>query len=150
MLDKGKPAVHGRDHSPDSADPVYAGVWFYVGAGGRMPDGYLVPDFENSWHNVGGTKVPARFRLTLGPPNTTLTQLKPDGTWALNGLDLVTSQKQLEIQMDVTGGGDGTTVFTLPPSHRLDYDVPMHGHSSTGVYVPCRVYTDGRVVRGIP
>jgi hypothetical protein len=138
------PAVHGRDHQPEGPDAVYAGFWYYVGAGGVMPDGTPVPVFQNGWHNIAATSttfpVPMRFRLLLGPPNTVM----------IGGvLDLVTTQKDVQIQGDVDGGGNGTVVFKLPPSMRLDYDVPMHGHDASGVYVPCRLFKNGDFVRGV-
>jgi len=135
-----KPAVHGRDHTPEGPDAVYCGPWYYVGSGDTMPDGTIVPGFENGWQNVGGTKVPMRFRLVLGPPNL----VRRDGT-----VDIVIAQKQTEIQGDVIGGANGTTVFTAPPSHRPDYDTPVPGHDTNGLYVACRFYADGRFVRGV-
>jgi hypothetical protein len=130
-----KPIIHGLDHSPGAADPAYTGPWHYIG-------GTDEPDFENGWDNIGGDdNVPMRYRLIVGPPN----RLKIDGT-----LDQLQPRKSIEIQGDVDGGADGTTVFTLPLAHRLDYSVPFPSHDNAGNYVPCRLYKDGTFVRGTP
>jgi hypothetical protein len=145
MIRTERPAAHGRDHTPEGADAVYAGPWYYVGAGGMMPDGSPVPDFQNGWHNIVGTDdpVPLRFRILLGPPNLLL----PDGTV---DEDSRSTSKDVQVQGDIDGGGDGTVVFSLPPSYRLDYDVPMGAHDSSMMYVACRLYKNGDFVRGTP
>lgn len=146
-----RPGNHGRDHTPDGGDPVYAGMWFYVGDTHTIiPSGEYCPPFENGWTNVDSDEsvdfVPMRFRILLGPPNM-IRQAEPNAPWDVH---IVTRQKSVEIQGDVTGGSDGTTVFTLPPSFRLDHSVPFPGHDDSGLYVPSRLYQDGRFVRGIP
>lgn len=120
------PAYHWRTHPPEGTDPLVTGVWHYVGETDE-------PAFENGWANVGGgDAVPLRFRLIIGPAKGS-TQPK----------------KSLEIQGDVTGGADGTVVFTLPSAYRQDYSVPLSSHDDTGTYVPCRVYANGEFVRGV-
>lgn len=144
-----KPAVHGRDRQPDGPDAGFPGPWIYIGSGQYLhgptgPDGGTgpkAPNFENGWANRGGADdVPMRYRILLGPPNLVGTT---------GGVQVV-SEKSLEIEGDVTGGSNNTTVFTLPREHRLDYSKPMSSHDDAGAYVACRIYKDGRFVRGTP
>lgn len=70
-----------------------SGVWVYVGTYPGDPDTIaLSPPFENSWDNVGDPYQRMSFCV--------------DGTGAVH------------IRGKVTGGADGTVVFTLPDLYR--------------------------------
>lgn len=141
---------HGTRHSPRGSDPSPTDIWIYVGVDPRVP-------FVNG-SNMAPTvdipnPVPLRFRIAVGPPN----DCQYDG-WA--GTDSVTGTRpvasainfytdhQIEIQGDVTGLTAGDTVFVLPLEFRHDYDVPLHSHDDSGVYVPCRLLSTGEFVWG--
>lgn len=75
-------------------------AWAEVGVGGA-------PAFQNSWVNVGGTEVPARYRKD--------------------------AEGFVHIEMCVTAGTGGSVVFTLPvgyrPSHNLTVPAVQGGAS---------------------
>lgn len=95
--------------------------WIYVGSGGGAPA------FQNGWVNVGGTKVPMRYRI-------------------LPYHDTLTGQPGIEIQGSVTGGTPGTTIFTLP--FTLDYDLALDANDDTGNFAVFTVLQSGDVVHG--
>lgn len=129
-----KPVHHGGDHRPGGPDPSKPGVRHLIGGSGE-------PGFESSWANVGGASVPMHFLIVIGRPNL----LDPD-----TGDILQYNHKVLEIAGDITGGADATTVFTITPAYRFEHDRPYPAHDDDGNYVPCRLYADGRFVRGQP
>ncbi len=139
---------HGPRHSPRGSDPTPTDVWIYVGVDPRVP-------FVNG-SNAAPTvdvpnPVPARFRISVGPPN--------DCEYAAwSGSDPVTgtrpvattivaySDHQVEIQGDITGLSPGDIVFVLPLEFQMDYDVPYHTHDDSGIYVPCRLLSTGEFI----
>lgn len=125
-------ASHGRSHAPEGEQPIHTGQWHNVGAAGEPP--------MTAGANAGGTSVPMRFRIAVGRPNV----LDDSGAIAYY------CDKQLDFQGDMTGLLAGDTVFTLPPEFRLDYDLPINGHDDAGNHVPCRLYTNGDYVYGVP
>lgn len=173
-----KPVTHGWDHRPGGLDPTLPGYWHYVASSGSAwsssttynpgdvvsHDVFLytcmvsntnrepnvspiwahywmidVPLFQNSWVNVGGSSVPMRFRITVGPPNT----ISID-----NGAIITYSDHEVELEGDIKGGSDGTTVFWLPPAYRKQYDIPVHAHDDSGLYIAGRLYSAGNLVIG--
>jgi hypothetical protein len=124
---------HGRDHAPGGADPTPTGRWHNVGDPGEH-------ETFITGANLGGTNVPLRLRLAVGPPNV----LDQDGSI------LAYTKHQLEIQGDVTAVSPGDTVFNLRPEYRFEYDLPVAMHDDAGNYVACRLYTDGDFVYGVP
>jgi hypothetical protein len=134
-----KPYKHGFDHRPGGMDPASPGVRHLIGTGGE-------PGFQNGWENMAPTgdipvPVPMHFLIVIGQLN-----------WMdLDGVTILQYQpKVVEIAGDVDGGADGTTVFTIPPAYRFEHDRPYPAHDNGGVYVPSRLYADGRYVRGTP
>lgn len=130
------PIIHGRDHSPWGADPGRPGPWIFVGdvdgppfqTGGNAPASAAIPN-----------PVPLCFRIVLGAPNIVRGGVVTDYIW-----------HQIEIQGDVTGVAPGDVVFTLPAEYRREFDVPVHSHDDSGVYVPCRLMATGEFIYGVP
>ena len=83
--------------------------------------------------------VPARYRLSVGPPN-----------YYDDAGDLVYTQHQIEIQGDVEGPATGDTVFVILPEYLMEYDVPYHTHDSLGGYIPCRLLVTGEFIWNTP
>ena len=82
--------------------------------------------------------VPARYRLSVGPPN-----------YYDDAGDLVVTKHQVEIQGDLAGVSIGQVVFVLLAEYRLDYDVPItNQHDDVGMYVPCRLLSTGEFIYG--
>lgn len=138
---------HNSLHFPTGSDPL-VGPWIYVGnasgvtyqgidpnngmpvpPGAPAPIGMLsIPSFQNSWGNVGGSYQKMRFRWVLGHGS--------------------------EIMGSVTGGSSGTIIFTLPNidlylwNHSAEGIVIQAGSTSTGSFVPYRVFPSGDVYHG--
>jgi hypothetical protein len=81
------------------------------------------PAFEDAWANVGGAWVPARFRTICGG---------------------------FEIEMAVTGGLSGGTIWTMPTEivALIDYELPGVGFGAGGTFQAFHVLTTGEVVDG--
>jgi hypothetical protein len=131
------PAYHGSAHSPIGADPTLVERWHNIGETGE-------PAFLGTWVNSAPTidvpnPVPMRFRLNVGMPNL----LDQDG----NIFEY--RDHELVLQGDIEGDADGTPVFVLPPEYRYAHDLPVHSHDSAGLYVPCRLLSDGTYIRGL-
>jgi hypothetical protein len=128
-----KPVVHGRDHRPGGPDPSAPGTRHNIGDSGE-------PAFQNSWANIGGDSVPMHFLIVIGRPN----KLNAAGDTIVQY-----NHKVVEIAGDVTGGTNGTAVFTIPLAYQFEEDRPYPAHDSLGDYVPCRLYANGEFVRGV-
>jgi hypothetical protein len=100
----------------------------------------VAPVFQNSWANSGGTLAAMRYKLSVGPPHVT------DES---NGSVIDLSDHQIEIQGSVTGGADGTVVFTLPPAYAPDADLRLNASDDTGLFVVMQVLATGDVIRGL-
>lgn len=100
----------------------YNGDWHTFG--GKAEDWHNVgdtgePAFEDSWTNIGGSYVPARFRLN------------GDG--------------EVEIAMAVKDGDAGTTIFTLPTDYRPQYAIDFAVTDGAGGVTTVTIDTDGSV-----
>lgn len=91
---------------------VANGPWFNVGEEGAAP-------FESPWVNIGGSKVPTRYRL--------------------NGLG------ETEIDLAATGGDPNTVIFYLPEGFRPDYDRDFAVSDGDGGQTDVLVTVDGGV-----
>ena len=101
--------------------------------------------FQNGWTNMAATAgtpepVPMRIGIVLGNLNT---------------LDRATGaitqyrDKRIDVEGDVMGGADGTTVIWVPPAYRKEYDIPLHAHDDNQAYIAGRVYSAGNIVLGV-
>jgi hypothetical protein len=136
---------HGLRHAPRGSDPSQTDVWIYVGVDPRVP-------FVNGG-NAGATvavpnPVPARFRISVGPPNECEYAGWNSSTDPVATAILAYTDHQIDIQGDVTGLVIGDTVFVLPLEFQHDYDVPYHTHDIYGAYVPCRLLKTGEFIWG--
>lgn len=143
--------VHGDVHAPRGSDPTPTDVWIYVGVDPRVP---FVNGDNASASGPIPNPVPLRFRLSVGPPN----DCDYDG-WS--GTDPATgdrpvassinsyTDKQIEIQGDVTDLSPGDTVFVIPLEYQFEYDIPFHTHDDAGSYVACRLFSTGEFVYGV-
>lgn len=133
-------ADQARRQERHGADPTQ---WIYVGSGAPAPD------FQNGFDNVGGARVPMRYRF-----------LRPTDPFA----DPTVNANQIEIQGSVTGGAPGEVIFQLlepfyypddtpapgpfwQPITR-DFDVHLAASDDTGGFVVMTVLQTGEVVYG--
>jgi hypothetical protein len=122
-------------------------VWIYVGVDPRMP-------FVNG-SNAAPTidvpnPVPARIRISVGPPNECAYSGWDSSTDPVASSILAYSDHQLEIQGDITGLVTGDVVFVIPLEYQFEYDVPYHTHDDSGIYVPCRLLSTGEFIWNVP
>lgn len=118
-------------------------AWIYVGSGAPAPA------FQNGFSNVGGNRVPMRYRF-LRPADPAL------DTYASPLLN----PNSIEIQGAVTGGSLGSTIFQLLVPRYLpdgtpdwqtvnrDKDVHLAACDSVGAFVCMTVLQSGAVVYG--
>lgn len=100
-------AKHGRDHRLDGSDPIPDPDWIYVGTYPTDPNTTAdSPPFQSSWANLGGNYPPLRFKKDIA------------GFIHLEGA--------------ITGGSDGTVVFTLPTGYTPARSLRFLGALSTG------------------
>lgn len=117
-------------------------AWIYVGSGAPAPA------FQNGFHNVGGNRVPMRYRF-LRPAD-------PD----LDTYGTTLNPNSIEIQGAVTGGSDGDTIFQLMEPRYLpdgtpawtdvtrDKDVHLATCDNVGGFVVMTVLQSGEVAYG--
>lgn len=96
MEAKDRPRLHARDHLPGSPDPISEHWSFVEPVSPAVEDdhgGRATSDFAGPWLNIDSASPATGFRLMEG---------------------------QLQIRIAATGGEDtpGSTIFTLPATHR--------------------------------
>jgi hypothetical protein len=138
---------HGNRHAPRGSDPTVCDVWIYVGVDTRVP-------FVNG-ANAAPTidvpnPVPARFRISVGPPNECEYSGWDSSTDPVASAILAYTDHQVEIQGDITGLVTGDVVFVIPLEFQLEFDVPYHAHDDSGIYVPCRLLSSGEFIWNVP
>lgn len=128
MSDAILPANHGRRHRGGSRDDGIPCQIHYVGDPGE-------PAFQNGWSNSGGDLEDMRFYLAPGydPDEAT--------TYGIYG--------RLWIEGSVTGGANGTAVFTLPDGFRPRKEKRIAASDDQGNFVVLRVLANGQVIRGV-
>jgi hypothetical protein len=127
-----------RDAERFLADPL---AWIYVGSGAPAPP------FENGFFNVGGSRVPLRYRfLREWDPN-----LNPDTANPL----------AIQVQGSVSGGATGLSICTLKYPRYMpdgtpawvtavrDYDVHLTCHDDSGTLIVVTIQgSTGKLIQG--
>jgi hypothetical protein len=131
------------------ADPA---EWVYVGNEGPLADQPWAPDFQNGFFNVGGSRVPLRYRwlrpYDVDPPPFVLD-------------DAAYDPHELQVQGSVAGGASGLTIFTVVRPYwtpdgvvtaqavHFDYDRRLTAHDDDGALVVVTIQgATGDVVYG--